>query len=324
MKPGSLHTPVFVVAVVLGAAALQSTGLEPQQPTFRARVDLVPVDVAVHRGGRPFAGLSKADFEILDNGVRQTIERVDNENVPLEAWLVLDVSSSLQGQPLVRLQEAASAFAAAFAPGDRAGLVTFSHDVLVAQPLTGDLPAVRTALGQLRAGGATALYDATYVALQLRHPSAARGVAVVLTDGADNASWLTAERVLEAARRSDLVLYGIGVNEATPPASRISGEPIRHPELAPKPPAFADLPQYRFLRGLAAIGAGAVFDASFATLRETFARVLADIRARYLLAYYPTSATPGWHSLEVKLRGASGEVTARRGYWVAPLPGGPK
>jgi VWFA-related protein len=322
MKQGILHALVLVVAVGLGGAAPQSTGPEPQQPTFRTRVDLVAVDVAVHRGGRPVAGLSKTDFEVFDNGVRQTIERVGGENIPLEAWLVLDVSGSLQGQPLVQLQEAASAFAAALAAGDRAGLVTFSHDVLVAQPLTDDLPAVRTAVSQVRAGGATALYDATYVTLQLRRPSATRGVAVVLTDGADNASWLTAERVLEAARSSDLVLYGIGVNEPTPTAARISGEPIRHP--APRPPSFTDLPQYRFLRGLAAIGAGVVFDASFATLRETFARVLADIRARYLLLYYPTDAKPGWHTLQVKLRGVRGEVTARRGYWVASLPAGSK
>ena len=322
MKREALHALVLVAAVVLSGTALPSTGQEPQRPTFRAQVELVPVDVAVLRGGRPVAGLVKADFEILDNGVRQTIERVVTDEVPLDAWLVLDVSSSLQGQALMQLQEAASAFAAAFAPGDRAGLVTFSHEVLVAQPLTGDLPAVRTALGQLRAGGATALYDATYVALQLRHPSDTRGVAVVLTDGADNASWLTAERVLEAARRSELVLYGIGVHEAAQaPRPRISGDPVRHPgsTAAPpafaEPPAFADLPQYRFLRGLAAASGGAVFDASFATLREAFARVLADIRARYLLAYYPTNAAPGWHTLEVRVPGKRVEVVARRGYW---------
>jgi VWFA-related protein len=293
MRPGSLQALVLVLAVVLGAAVPQSTTQEPSQPTFRVRVDLVPVDVAVHRGGRPVAGLSKADFDVFDNGVRQTIERVEGENAPLEAWLVLDVSSSLEGQPLVQLQAAASAFVAACAPGDRAGLVAFSQDVVVTQPLTGDLAAVGRALSQLRAAGATALYDATCVALQLRHSSTTRGVAVVLTDGADNASWLPAERVLELARRSDLVLYGIGVNDAAPAGPRISGDPLRHPESVAARPAFADLPQYRFLRNLAAVGAGAVFDASFATLRETFARVLAEIRARYLLAYYPTDPTPG-------------------------------
>jgi Ca-activated chloride channel family protein len=195
--------------------------------------------------------------------------------------------------------------------------------VLVAQPLTGDRSAIRTALGQLRATGATALYDAAYLVLQLRHPDLTRGVAVVLTDGADNASWLTADRVLQAARRSDLVLYGIGVNEA-PRVPRTRGEPIRHPAPAAMPAAFGDLPQYRFLRDLAGVGAGTVFDASYATLRETFARILTEVRARYLLAYHPNDSTPGWHRLEVKLTRGGGDVSARRGYWAGPVSRGPE
>jgi hypothetical protein len=59
-----------------------------------------------------------------------------------------------------------------------------------------------------------------------------------------------------------------------------------------------------------------LFDASFAALHETFARMLEDIRARYLLTYYPTNPTPGWHALEVKLTRGHANVTARRGYWV--------
>jgi Ca-activated chloride channel family protein len=317
MKPLHLCPFVLAVAIALSATAAKPAGQEPQQPTFRARVDMVPVDVAVYRGGRPVGGLSKADFELFDNGVRQVIERADTDNVPLDAWLVLDVSSSLRGKPLVQLQEVAGAFVAALAPGDRVGLVTFSHEVLVPQPLTGDRSALRAALGQLQARGGTALYDATYVALQLRRPGDTRGVALVLTDGADNASWLTADRVLEAARRSDVLLYGIGVNEETP-TPRITNEPFRLPETAVLPPAFADLPQYRFLRGLAGVSGGAVYDASFATLQATFAHVLADIRARYLLAFYPSNPTPGWHTIEVKVGDGRDEVTARRGYWIAP------
>ena len=36
-----------------------------------------------------------------------------------------------------------------------------------------------------------------------------------------------------------------------------------------------------------------------------------------LLAYYPTNPAPGWHTLDVTLRGVRGDVTARHGYWVA-------
>lgn len=311
MNEWTVRALLFLVAVVVIVETPHSAQ-DPQPPAFRTRVDLVPVDVAVHRGGRPVVGLAKANFEVLDNGVPQTIQQLLTDNVPVEVWLVLDVSSSVQGQGLVQLRDAASAFVDALAPHDRAGLVCFSHDVLVSQPLTGDLAAIRTALGRLRATGATAVYDAAYIALQLRRPNATRGVLVVLTDGADNASWLTGEQVLEAARRTDLVLYGIGVNETN------ASQMIFPASAAPRD--LGDLPQYRFLRGLAAVGAGAVFDASFATLRATFTRVLAEIRARYLLAYSPTNPTPGWHTLEVKLKNLRGDVLARRGYWAVSLP----
>lgn len=309
---------VFALALAWSAMVATSTPQDPQQPpTYRSRVDLVPVDVAIYKGGRPVGGLSKADFEILDNGVLQTIERMDKDKVPLDAWLVLDVSSSLRGKPLEQLREVAGTFVAALAPGDRVGLVTFSHEVLVPQPLTADRRAMHAALDKLRASGGTALFDATYVALQLRRPGDTRGVALVLTDGADSASWLTSERVLEAARRSDLLLYGIGVSEEAQ-APRIVNEPLRLPETSIRQQAFADLPQYRFLRALASASGGGVFDASFSTLGDTFARVLSDIRARYLLSFYPANPTPGWHTLEVRVKGDRGEVTARRGYWIAP------
>jgi len=43
---------------------------------------------------------------------------------------------------------------------------------------------------------------------------------------------------------------------------------------------------------------------------------LAEFRDRYVLSYTPTGVSPtGWHRLDVKLKGKSGKVTARRGYF---------
>jgi hypothetical protein len=51
-------------------------------------------------------------------------------------------------------------------------------------------------------------------------------------------------------------------------------------------------------------------------LHATFAETLAEFRDRYVLSYTPTGvSTTGWHRLEVKLKGKSGKVTARRGYF---------
>jgi VWFA-related protein len=222
----------------------------------------------------------------------------------------------------VQVKEAALAYVTALAPRDRAALVTFSQEVVVPQSLTADLSAVRTAVTEMRAAGATALYDATYVALQLRIPDQTRGVAVVLTDGADNASWLTADRVVQATEHSDVVVYGIAAHEAVPTPrtlgmARSSSAVVE----AAAPPPVSGLPQYRFLERLATTSGGRLFDASFAALRETFAGMLKDIRARYLLTYYPSNPTPGWHALEVKLTRGRANVTARRGYWVEAAAG---
>jgi hypothetical protein len=61
---------------------------------FRSRVDAVSVDVSVRWGGKPVGGLTAKDFALLDNGVRQQIEVVDTEAVPLDVSLIIDISGS--------------------------------------------------------------------------------------------------------------------------------------------------------------------------------------------------------------------------------------
>jgi hypothetical protein len=78
-------------------------------------------------------------------------------------------------------------------------------------------------------------------------------------------------------------------------------------------------PQFQlgFLRALADGTGGRVFRASPAIpLEDLFEMVLDDARSRYVLTYSPDKTVPGWHKLNVKLVGAKGDVTARRGYFV--------
>jgi VWFA-related protein len=58
------------------AAAEPAQGDAPQQPTFRAGVNFVRVDVIVNDGkGEPVTNLTQADFEVLEDGRPQTIEQ---------------------------------------------------------------------------------------------------------------------------------------------------------------------------------------------------------------------------------------------------------
>jgi VWFA-related protein len=68
------------LAVLCSAAAAQDPQKPPpppDQPTFRAKVNLVRVDVSVHdRDGEPLENLQPADFVVKEDGVAQTVETV--------------------------------------------------------------------------------------------------------------------------------------------------------------------------------------------------------------------------------------------------------
>ncbi len=80
------------------------------------------MDVFVSRKGNALLGLTKDDFELFDNGVRQEIEFVRREREPVSVALVLDVSDSVVGTPLNQLKAAADAFLRGLGPSDRAAL----------------------------------------------------------------------------------------------------------------------------------------------------------------------------------------------------------
>ena len=109
-----------------------------QQPTFSSRLEAVRVDVLVTEHGRHVTGLSAADFEVVDNGVRQRLDLVSFETLPLDVVLVFDLSASVRGERLEQLQAAAKAVLGGLTARDQAALLTFNHRVELQQALTGD------------------------------------------------------------------------------------------------------------------------------------------------------------------------------------------
>jgi len=275
-----------------------------QQPTFRVGVDLVRVDVSVTRNLEPVSGLTVDNFTVTDNGVKQKLERVIHEQVPLEAFLVLDVSGSVAGVQLERLKAGARGFVAGLTPQDKVALVTFAAKPTVLQPLTGDFDAFVRSLDEVKAEGQTALYDATAMALTLRKPADNRAVIVVFTDGGDNASDASPKAVVQAVERSDAIVYGVSVSDRG-----------RGPVFGAD--ALRSQFQVGFLRSLADTTGGRVLNAESGRLEEAFGLILNDVRARYLITYYPDKVAAGWHKLDVRLNGIRGTVLARRGYYAA-------
>src|SRR5258705_8272034 len=91
------------IGLTLVAPAHRSLGegvspLSARQTTFRLTTAVVSVSVSVKRGNTVVANLKAQDFTLTDNGVRQTVEAVSIESVPIDVTLFLDTSGSTSGK----------------------------------------------------------------------------------------------------------------------------------------------------------------------------------------------------------------------------------
>lgn len=286
---------------LIGTLVATAVTLGAQQPTFRAGVSVVRVDVLATDGGRPIPGLTAADFSVQDNGIEQNVESVSGDLEPLDVLFVFDRSASTRGDTIIRLRESAAALLDALDPDDRAGLLTFNHMFQLPVPI-GPAAAVKAALDDIEPDGSTAILDASAVALALTATSTRRTLALLFTDGVDTLSWVPEPTVLEAARASEAVLYAVTLPERRGFAQLLPGEDAQIRRLAE------------------ATGGRQLRAADPSQLRERFVEILREMRARYVLTYTPTAPdTPGWHALTVRLKNRKGRVASRAGYVV---PGG--
>jgi VWFA-related protein len=288
-----------VIVRIAAASAIALAALavpRAQQPVFRTAVDTVIVDVAVLDGRRPVSGLAAADFEVLDNGVPQTVIDASYETVPIDVTLLLDVSGSVEGALLRTLIRAASDVGRRLRPADRATLVAFNDRVReLARDATGRELIAATA--GLRAAGDTSLHDALAFSLIADRPQGRRQMMIALTDGRDTMSVLDAPAVLDTARRSDTAMFFVVLSPTDLP-----------PSLAKSP----------LIESLASLTGGAVqMLAGNADLSASFLRAFDDFRTSYVVRYTATGVKRGgWHEITIRVkRPANATVRARKGYF---------
>ena len=297
----------LTAAIALMAAMhLSAAAQEPMR--FRAGTELVSVDVLVTENRQPVLGLTAADFELIDNGVAQTVDQLYLEQLPVNVVMVLDTSGSVTGARLADLKAGARSVIEKLRPKDRAAILSFSHRLEMPSPLTADRAVLRTAVNELDAVGSTSLRDAAFAGLALRGADNTRTLLLLFSDGLDTSSILSESRLTAIARRSDAIIYAIGVQDS--PAPRMAG---RGP-LFVQPEAVTD---DRFLSALAREGGGRLLHAEqHRDIERTFTRVFEEFNSRYVLGYTPRGvARSGWHKLDVRLKDKRGTVLARRGYF---------
>lgn len=308
----------LVTLMFVGTAAWAQTPTvgADQRPTFKTGVDLVSVSAVVRdRRGQVVRNLSREDFVIIDNGVRRPIvEFSPAEDGPVSIALLFDISGSMaMASSLSAGRRAIEHLLSWFNPGvDEIALFAFDKRLYELEPFTADPVKLRASLDRLGAFGMTSLYDAVaQVAGRLRERPTRRRAIVVLTDGLDNSSRLTAPEVSGIASATDVPVYVIAVVS-----------PLDH---AGEPGALTVSPQVEAstaLTNLAWWTGGNSFVVSTDAHASIAARsLLAELRHQYILAF-ESSGGSGWRPLDIRLRRRELTVRARSGYFSSAAASG--
>ena len=306
----------------IAGATDPGTAPSPARPTFRAAAASgVLVDVSVFNGRNPVKGLSAADFEVLDDGVPQSVSGVSVEGAPLDVTVVVDIGQefyAIGDGPLRRDAEAGiqdlREIPKLLRPTDRYRVITVGtaiSELLPLQPLDGS----PLHFGQVPQGGIDgALYDGVAAALIRPTPADRRHLVVIFTDGVDTTSVVTARRLREIALRSDPVLHL---------ARRFIYDELIRQKGKESPAVARSLlwpPATTTIEEIVTAAGGDVRHAQSGESMVTDVRALLDrFRQRYLLQFQPTGvADSGWHKLSVSVKKSPRyQVRARRGYFAA-------
>jgi VWFA-related protein len=260
-------------------ALLFFLGLAGRAESFQISVDvnLVVLQATVHdRDGHVVSDLRERDFEVYEDGVRQSVQVFRHEDVPVTVGLIVDHSGSMRTK-LTEVIEAARIFVRSSNPGDQMFVVNFNEKVTAGLPgamrLTNHIYDLERAIWATPAAGQTALYDAVIDGLErARADGPEKKVLVVISDGGDNASARGLAEVLQKAGESSALVYTIGIFD--------EDDPDRNPKM---------------LRRLAgATGGEAFFPGQLSEITAICERIARDIRSQYTLAYVSSApARPG-------------------------------
>jgi VWFA-related protein len=167
----------FGLLIVFAQLALSQQGGDSNPRDFKLSVDvdLVIFNVTVTDSkGHTVHDLSKDNFRIVENDQDQSIQFVRPEDIPATVGLVIDNSGSMRRKRSDAVN-AAIEFAESSNPQDEIFIVNFNEQVFMGLPsgtaFTSDLDQLRAALGNTRAEGKTALYDAVSTAVLRQNPT---------------------------------------------------------------------------------------------------------------------------------------------------------
>ncbi|HEX8117505.1 MAG TPA: VWA domain-containing protein [Pyrinomonadaceae bacterium] len=322
----------LVVLLCLSAAARAQNDDEDVVP-INSNLVILNVGVADQKG-RAITNLTQSDFNVYEDGVKQSVVSFEPSTAPFSLVLLLDMSGSTRNfRPT--LKQSALRFIDALAPDDRVEVVIFSDQVKTIQGFTNDRRKVAFAIEQADGRGNTSLYKALRHSLaDLAKEGKRRKAVVVLTDGLD-----TGERKLDGAataeaKTGDEALATVKPEQSAAlrsvldladrlgvtvyPLALPSADPSKMLPLTPQQSAIYTAARAR-MQTLADRTGGRLHEIRrLEDIGRLYAEVAAEMRTLYSLAYQSSNARPRdgkWRAITVEVTRADAIARSRPGYY---------
>jgi Ca-activated chloride channel homolog len=313
-----------IAAILVAAATLAARPQDPPQqpPVFRGVTETVAVYATViDRYGEMVRNLEREDFIVEDDGRRQELTVFVKGFQPITAMVLVDTSASMTLN-LDLARTAAEQLVIRMMPGDQVRVGSLSDRLDLSKAFTGNRDELLRALREdLHIGNPTKLWEGVGETMSELAPLGGRRILVLMTDGVDTMSTVTADDIIERAREDELMIYIVQFRStprqqlAEMPLSPSGGVSMSDPRRWTTPPTAT-------LRRLATQTGGGHFQLNqYDDVNATFTQVMQELHYQYVLGFTPQRLDGKVHELRVRIQkpDADTEVRARRNYR-APLP----
>lgn len=330
---------LFPLSVALGAwpaggqAPPTQNQSASQEPTIKVGVDLVNLYFTVKtKKGQLIPNLEEKDFKVSEDGKQQTIQHFSHEtDLPLTLGLLIDISASQERLIDIERDAAAAFFSSVIRKKDEAFLISFGKSTELLQDFSNSGHVLAAALRDLRGDGqmpgigpmsipnsgpvpqvgspkGTLLYDAVYLAADEKlKDEVGRKALILITDGDDQGSTYDIKTAIEAAQKSDAIIYSIYYVDR---GFYMQGGF-----------AFGGGGGEGDLKKMSSETGGHVFSVDRKhTLDEIFKEIQDELRNQYSISYVPTNATRDgtFRHIEIKVDNKDYRAQARNGYYATP------
>jgi len=330
-----------VAVLLIGLGALLVAHAQPQSPnqsqdqdqsaaTLKVNVNVVQLFFNVKdKKGALIPNLTKDSFQVLEDGTPQTIKYFAAEsNLPLTLGILIDSSGSQARVLDMEKQVGGDFLTQILRDKDLAFVISFDVDVDLLQDFTSSVHLLKVALNSAKintAGGGgtgipglgggtiptqgtprgTLLYDAVYLAAHDElSQQVGRKAMILLTDGEDQGSRLKIRDAIEAAQKSDSIVYVLLCADRG-----FYG-------------AFGGYSGDREMKKLTEETGGRVIEVGnkFEKLKQGFDQIANELRSQYNIGYTPTNSKLDGTFRKVQLltNNKDYKIQARTGYYAVP------